>query len=96
MSLMENSEDIMANLLKKVLLISLAALLISSLFITSAEAANRKGSHRVGGTNSHGKGSHYSGGHFIEEIDILTTPSATANGFPSCINYGVKSSSYCK
>ncbi len=62
----------MVKFLKKVLLIGLAALLVSSLFITPAEAANRTGSHRVGGTNSHGKGSHYAGGHFIEQIDIST------------------------
>ncbi len=86
----------MANFLKKVLLIGLAALLVSSLFVTPAEAANRKGSHRVGGTNSHGKGSHYVGGHFIEQIDISTTSGVKSNGFPSCINYEVKNSLNCR
>jgi hypothetical protein len=86
----------MVNFLKKVLLIGLATLLISSLFMTPAEAANRTGSHRVGGTNSHGKGSHYAGGHFIEQIDISTTSDFKLKGFPSCINYEVKKSLYCK
>lgn len=93
---MKNSSNIMANLLKKVLLICLAALLVSSLFVTPAEAANRKGSHRVGGTNSHGKGSHYVGGHFIEQVEISTTSGVKSNGFPSCINYAVKKNSDCR
>ena len=86
----------MVNFLKKVLLIGLAALLVSSLFITPAEAANRTGSHRVGGTNSHGKGSHYAGGHFIEKIDISTTSNFKIKGFPSCINYEVRRSLDCR
>ncbi len=86
----------MVKFLKKVLLIGLAALLVSSLFITPAEAANRTGSHRVGGTNSHGKGSHYAGGHFIEQIDISTNSDFKIKGFPSCINYGVRKSLDCR
>jgi len=86
----------MANFMKKVLLIGLAALLVSSFFVTPAEAANRKGSHRVGGTNSHGKGSHYVGGHFIEQIDISTTSGVKSKGFPSCINYEVKKYLDCR
>lgn len=86
----------MAKFLKQVLLIGLAALLVSSLFVTPAEAANRRGSHRVGGTNSHGKGSHYVGGHFIEQIDISTTADAKSQGWPLCINNEVKKSLDCK
>ena len=83
----------MINFLKKVLLISLAALFISSLFVASAEAANRKGSHRVGGTNSHGKGSRYEGGHLIKQV---TPANFISHRIPSCPKYEMTKPLNCK